>query len=231
LRRGFTLAVRAGRLPHRPLFPTLHIANARQGFVEDADLASLLPHLPDYVQPLVRFLAFTGWRVREASGLQWSQVDFTAQTVRLHKSKNGDARTFPFGAFPALAELLREQRARTSALVGATGEAISWVFHRHGEEIRSFRHVWREACQRAGFPGLLVHDLRRSAVRSLERAGVSRSVAMSLTGHRTEAIYRRYAIVDTAAQSEGVAKLAAFHRTVTVQSEAARDAGPSGDAA
>ena len=64
-----------------------------------------------------------------------------------------------------------------------------------------------------------MHDLRRSAVRRLERAGVSRSVAMQLTGHKTEAIYRRYAIVAEADLREGVAKLAALNRTVTVQSE------------
>ena len=32
-------------------------------------------------------------------------------------------------------------------------------------------------------------------MRNLERAGISRSVAMKLTGHKTEAVYRRYAIV------------------------------------
>lgn len=63
----------------------------------------------------------------------------------------------------------------------------------------------------AGLTGRLVHDLRRTAVRNLERAGVSRSVAMKLTGHKTEAVYRRYAITSAADLSEGVAKLATLH--------------------
>lgn len=63
----------------------------------------------------------------------------------------------------------------------------------------------------AGLHGRLVHDLRRTAVRNLERAGVSRSVAMKLTGHKTEAVYRRYAITSAADLSEGVAKLATLH--------------------
>ena len=55
----------------------------------------------------------------------------------------------------------------------------------------------------------LPHDLRRSAVRNLERASISRSVAMKLTGHRTEAVYRRYAIVAENDLREAGAKLAA----------------------
>ena len=46
-------------------------------------------------------------------------------------------------------------------------------------------------------------------MRNLERAGVPRSVAMKLTGHKTEAVYRRYAIVCEADLTEGLKKLAA----------------------
>jgi hypothetical protein len=47
-------------------------------------------------------------------------------------------------------------------------------------------------------------------VRSLERSGVPRSTAMAMVGHKTEAIYRRYAIVDAAMLQEGGQKLDAF---------------------
>jgi hypothetical protein len=43
---------------------------------------------------------------------------------------------------------------------------------------------------------------------TLERARVSRSVTMNLTSHKTEAVYRCYAITSAADLSEGVAKLA-----------------------
>jgi integrase len=81
------------------------------------------------------------------------------------------------------------------------------VFHRNGKRIRDLRGAWDVACTAAGYPGKLVHDLRRSAVRNMERAGLSRSVAMQLTGHKTEAVYRRYAITSEADLREGVDRL------------------------
>lgn len=48
---------------------------------------------------------------------------------------------------------------------------------------------------------------RRTAVRNLERAGVPRSSAMAMVGHKTEAIYRRYAIVYAGALKDAAARL------------------------
>jgi integrase len=69
---------------------------------------------------------------------------------------------------------------------------------RAGTSRTAFYKAWRTACRRAGVPGMLTHDFRRTAVRNMERTGIPRSVATKLTGHRTEAVYRRYAIVSDA---------------------------------
>ena len=55
------------------------------------------------------------------------------------------------------------------------------------------------------------HDFRRTAVRNLERAGVSRSDAMKMVGHKTESIYRHYAIADERSMKEAATKLDQFY--------------------
>ncbi len=75
---------------------------------------------------------------------------------------------------------------------------------------KDFSAAWNSARKRAGLPELIPHDFRRSAVRNLERAGVPRSAAMKLVAHKTESIYRRYAITDEVMLKEGAEKLAAF---------------------
>ncbi len=79
-----------------------------------------------------------------------------------------------------------------------------WVFYTHeGERLYWFYKAWATACARAGAPNLLFHDLRRSAVRNMERAGIPRKVAMSISGRKTENIYRRYDIVAERDRSHG----------------------------
>ena len=65
------------------------------------------------------------------------------------------------------------------------------AFHRDGEPIRSIRGAWKGALKRAKLEGLWFHDLRRRAIVNLDRAGVARSVATKITGHKTESLTGR----------------------------------------
>jgi len=61
---------------------------------------------------------------------------------------------------------------------------VPLVFHRDGGRIKSLRGAWKAACKSAGVPGRIMDDFRRTAVRNLERDGVSRSAAMAMVGLR-----------------------------------------------
>ena len=143
---------------------------------------------------------------------QSRHVNFANGWLRLDpgESKNGEGREFPFT--PELRSVLQEQREVVKAIERKHSCVIPWVFvHADGRRIKDFRGAWANACKDAGVPGRLVHDFRRTAVRNLERAGVPRSAAMKLTGHKTEAVYRRYAITDSAMLQEAAVKLAVLH--------------------
>ena len=141
--------------------------------------------------------------------LEWRHVDWAGRCVGLdaHTTKNDEGRVFPFTV--DLEKILTAQLAIHEQLKAA-GTICPFVFQRNGERIGYFRTAWKNACKAAGCPGALVHDMRRSAVRTFERAGVPRSVAMSIVGHKTESIYRRYAIVDETMQREAAARLDAW---------------------
>jgi integrase len=211
LKRMFRLGERGQKVARRPYIAMLAEADPRKGFFETADVEALLSYLPAEVRPVVETAHVTGWRVAsEILTRQWKHVDFDAGWLRLEpgETKNREGRMFPL--VPALRVVLERQRERTEALELDAGRIVPWVFHRDGEPIKAFRRSWAKACELAGVPGRLPHDLRRTAVRNLERAGVPRSTAMAMVGHKTESIYRRYAITDEAMLREGAAKLAAL---------------------
>lgn len=207
LKRMFNLAIQAGKLFAKPHIPMLREDNVRRGFFERDAFEAVVTHLPPALRPVGWFAYLTGWRLRsEVLPLQWRQVDWDAAQVRLDPgtTKNREGRSFPFTG--ELRVLLERQWADHQAR-RLRGEIVPWVFHRDGERIRNLHGAWRSACKAAGVPGRLMHDLRRTAVRNLECAGVSRAAAMAIVGHKTESVYRRYAIVDAATLREASAKI------------------------
>ncbi len=210
LRRAFRLALRAGRLVQIPYIPMLRENNVRKGFLEQDQIDRICLALPESLRPVVKFTFATGWRARsEVLSLEWRSVDWVGRCVRLDPgtTKNGEGRFFPFTA--DIETVLKDQLAVHEALKKA-GRVVPFVFHRDGNRIKEFRTAWKNACKAAGCPGKLIHDMRRSAVRAFERHSVPRSVAMNWIGHKTESIYRRYAIVDEAMHREAAARLDAW---------------------
>lgn len=126
--------------------------------------------------------------------------------VRLFESKNGRGRVLKFD--DDLLSLM-EKRLALRSFDGEHGPALSaYVFHEEGVPVIDFRKSWQTACvaakvgcwiEKEGEPrryvGRLFHDLRRSAVRDMVRAGIAPTIARGISGHRSDEIFDRYVIV------------------------------------
>ena len=194
VRRGFRLGAQEDPplVSRQPVITKLEEDNVRQGFVEQHEYERLLEELPARLKALFVCGYHTGARKNELRRLRWEQVDLESGLLHLSaaQTKGKKARALPL--YGDMRRWLEHQRATCPA-------GSPWVFH-GAQNCPVDNHLsgWADACQRAGLPGLLFHDLRRSAVRNLKRAGVQDRVAMEISGHRTRSIFDRYNIVDQA---------------------------------
>ena len=210
LKRTLQLAARAKLLStdHIPDIPTLKEAPPRAGFFEPEQFEALMKYLRPEVQPIARFGYELGWRLREIITLEWRQVNLVDGSVRLDpgSTKNGEGRVAYCSA--ELLAVLHAQHAATRELEREKGTIIPWVFHRRGRRILRFLASWQTACRKAAIPGMLFHDLRRTAVRNMVRAGIPERVAMQISGHRTRSVFERYNIVSEADLREAAKRIA-----------------------
>jgi len=212
LKRMYRLAYQASppRVPSVPHFPHLKENNVRQGFVTPEQFANLVVTCNDlWLRAMLETAYNYGWRVSELLRLRVGQVDLVARTIRLDpgttKNREGREVTIESGT---LLRLLRH------CVEGKRPE--DHVFTRGDKPVRDFRKSWENLCTAAGVPGLLFHDLRRSAARSLRAAGVPEEIIMRIAGWKTSNIFKRYAIVD---QGDIRAALQQLERTRQKQSE------------
>jgi len=127
-------------------------------------------------------------RIREARTLQWRDYDRAGGTIQLRAehSKNKHGCVLPLEG--ELATVI-ERRGRARRL------DCPHIVHRNGQRIGDFRKVCDRACEAIGLQGRIVHDLRRSGVRHLIRAGVPPHTVMAMSGHRTAPMLKRYDII------------------------------------
>lgn len=190
LKRMFHLAVNQGNLAQAPYIEMLREDNAREGFLEPRDLPKILEALPAEYRDPILFLYLTSWRGKEMMSLEWCDVDLVEKNLSLRRenSKNRQARQRSLSG--QLLELLQRAYARRI-------ERCSRVFHVDGLQINKNKlyAAWKRARVAAGFPDVLIHDLRRSAIRNMCLAGISEVVAMKLSGHKDRRVFDRYSIV------------------------------------
>jgi integrase len=203
VRRMYRLGYLASppRVLRIPNIPHLQEKNARQGFITAEQYCNLVAHCPDlWLQALLEMGYNYGWRVSELLNLRVQQVDLATRTIRLEpgmtKNREGREVTIESGA---LLELLRQ------CVEGKPPD--DYVFTRGDKPIRDFRKSWENLCTAAGVPGLLFHDLRRTAARNLRAAGVPEEIIMRIARWKTSAVFRRYAIVSQADVREALQKV------------------------
>ncbi len=190
IKRAFNLAAQCTppKVSQVPYIPMLKENNVRKGFIEYGDYLALKEQLPEYLKPVLIFAYLSGWRRSEIVGLKLNQVNLRDGIVRLEpgETKNSEGRTLYVE--PALLELMQNlhKNRRMDCL---------YVFNYEGKKIGEFYKSWRTACAAIGRSGLIFHDLRRSAIRNMTRAGISERVAMVVSGHKTRSVFDRYNIV------------------------------------
>jgi len=203
-----------------PYIPLLKESHPRQGFFEHAEFIALRDALPDYLKGFVTFAYKTGWRVSEISNLKWGQVNLDQGIVRLDpgETKNDEGRTL------YLDEELKEVFVKQWETRRKGGKLIPYVFTNHdgSDKIKRFDKAWIRAFQDAGIQKRLFHDLRRTAIRNMVRAGIPERVAMMVSGHKTRSVFDRYNIVSTNDLKEAAIRQEAYlqsqndHRTTTI---------------
>jgi len=164
----------------------------------------LLEHCPLHLKFMVELAYYTAMRKGEILGMRWDQVDFKKGIILLEAE---DTKTLEKREIP-IDEKLKAIIMRVPKTIGSP-----YIFTYKGKKLTACRTGFRNACQKAGLGNFHFHDLRHCAVTNMRKAGVADSVIMSVSGHKTNAVFRRYDQVDREDRKIALDKVREFNDT------------------
>jgi integrase len=187
-----------------PYFPIVKINNTRLGFIELADYKKILACMCGSLKLFFVLAYHSGCRSGELTNLRWDQVKRELGIIQLEPgtTKNDEGRNLPI--YGDMAHWLDQQAAIRKAqcpdceyvLFWHQAEVDTFVRRKAGDKLNSFASMWQRAVDQAGFPDLIPHDLRRSALRNMnQEVGIPEVQCMKISGHKTAATFLRYNIV------------------------------------
>jgi integrase len=206
LQRAFMLGYESQpRKVARPLrFHRLAESKPRQGFIEAKQYDALAANCSDLFMRSMLALAYSfGFRKAELLTLKVSDVNLLADTVQLRDSKNGEARKV---------SLTQDAKNLLAACIAGKNPEDAVFTRGKGKAVADFRGTWDKITLAAGVPGLLFHDLRRSAVRNMVRAGIPEVVCMKVSGHKTRNVFDRYNITSERDLADAARKIELSYR-------------------
>ncbi len=162
---------------------------------------SLIENCPMHLKPIVELAYFTGMRKGEIMGLEFKQVDIQQGIITLEAE---DTKTQAKREIP-LDENLRTILKKIPRVLGCP-----YVFTYRRQKLTDMRSAFKTACRKAGLKDFHFHDLRHCAVTNMRKAGVPEGVIMSITGHKTHAMFRRYDQVDRVDRLEALERVRGF---------------------